>query len=223
MRQRIARALLTPAMLVALIALAIAVGGTAWAAATIRSADVVNESLTGADVKNASLTGADVKNATLGIADLSAAARTSLTGQAGPRGDTGATGANGTNGAAGAQGATGAAGSARAVATVWGDATPSCTVIAATSRNVTSCSWNGPGEYFIQFAAGVDFTGTYPVCSLGHSDGTNLTSMMYCVVAPAVQPNAVNVKVYRADETTIVTPISLVDTTATVPVIVVIP
>jgi hypothetical protein len=57
---------------VAYLALFVALGGTAYAAATITGADVVNGSLTGADLRNSSVRSADVKGIT--GADLGAGA-----------------------------------------------------------------------------------------------------------------------------------------------------
>jgi hypothetical protein len=55
---------------VAYLALFIAVGGSAYAAATITGADVVDDSLTGADIQNKSIGGADIGGATLGSAKI---------------------------------------------------------------------------------------------------------------------------------------------------------
>jgi hypothetical protein len=49
---------------VAYLALFVALGGSAYAAATINSADVVNGSLTGADLRNGTVRSADVKGVT---------------------------------------------------------------------------------------------------------------------------------------------------------------
>jgi hypothetical protein len=46
----------SPSMAVALTALAVALGGTSYAAVTITGKNVRNSSLTGADIKNNSLT-----------------------------------------------------------------------------------------------------------------------------------------------------------------------
>ncbi len=57
-------------MVVALIALGVALGGTSYAALTISGKNVRNNSLTGKDVKNSSLTGQDVKNKSVSGLDL---------------------------------------------------------------------------------------------------------------------------------------------------------
>jgi hypothetical protein len=74
---RIKRAPPSPAMVVALISLFVTLGGVAWAANTIGSGDVIDNSLLsrdlhdgggvkGVDVVNDSLTGADIAESTLG-------------------------------------------------------------------------------------------------------------------------------------------------------------
>lgn len=100
----------SPAMVVSLIALGVALSGTAVAATLITGANVKNNSLTGADIKDASLTGADVKPGSLDAAHLSAAGQAALRGAAGavgPKGDKGETGAAGAAGATGPAGAEG--------------------------------------------------------------------------------------------------------------------
>jgi hypothetical protein len=56
----------SPAMLVALAALFVSLGGSAYAAIRITGANVVNNSLEGADIKNKALAGRDVKPDSLG-------------------------------------------------------------------------------------------------------------------------------------------------------------
>jgi hypothetical protein len=70
----------SPAMIVACAALFVALGGVGYAAATIgssqiknnsvRGKDIRNSTITGKDVKNSGLTGSDVKNSSLGGADV---------------------------------------------------------------------------------------------------------------------------------------------------------
>jgi hypothetical protein len=60
----------SPATLISLVALFVALGGTAYAVATVDSSDVVNNSLKSIDVKNSSLTTSDVKNETLKSSDV---------------------------------------------------------------------------------------------------------------------------------------------------------
>jgi hypothetical protein len=57
-------------MVVALISLFIALGGVAWAANTIGSSDVIDESLQSVDLKNGEVRGADVQDNSLTGADI---------------------------------------------------------------------------------------------------------------------------------------------------------
>ena len=112
LRKLVSRRRPTPAMVVALIALVAALGGTSYAALTITGSnvknssltgtDVKNSSLTGTDVKNSSLTGVDVKNRSLTSADLSNGTirflKTPSTGTSGATGPSGTTGTTGTTG-----------------------------------------------------------------------------------------------------------------------------
>ena len=89
----------SPAMAVALVALIAALGGTSYAAITVTSSNVRNNSLTGTDIRNSSITGADVRNRTLTANDFREGAL--------PQGAAGARGTDGANGAPGPQGAQG--------------------------------------------------------------------------------------------------------------------
>ena len=62
----------SPALVVALIALFVALGGTGYAAATgsIDSREIKNSTIRGKDVRNSSLTGGDVKNNSLRGSDV---------------------------------------------------------------------------------------------------------------------------------------------------------
>ena len=72
----------SPAMVVALLALFVALGGSSYAALTVTGRNVKNSSLTGRDVKNNSLTGRDVKNLSSGdVKDSSLLARDFKRGQ----------------------------------------------------------------------------------------------------------------------------------------------
>jgi hypothetical protein len=114
----------SPALVVAVIALIVALGGSSWAAPVrqlITGKDVRNSSLTGADVRNSTLTGRDVRNGSLTEDDIrprslsGAVFRGTLgtrgpagaDGEQGPRGLRGIPGATGPQGPAGPQGPTG--------------------------------------------------------------------------------------------------------------------
>ena len=87
----------SPALVVALIALFVSLGGTGYAALKVTGKNVKNSSLTGKDVKNSSLMGKDVRNRSLAAKDFKP-------GQlpAGPKGATGGQGRQGLPGAAAA-------------------------------------------------------------------------------------------------------------------------
>jgi len=100
------------------LALFIALGGTSYAAVTIGSAEIRNNSIQGVDVRQSTLTGADVSDGSLEPKDLKAgtalAGPAGAAGPAGPVGPTGSEGPKGESGAAGAAGADGAQGPAGA-------------------------------------------------------------------------------------------------------------
>ena len=93
---------------VATLAIFLALGGTSYAAVTITSKNVKNESLTGSDIKNRSLTGKDVRDGSLTAADFARGQVPS--GSAGPKGDAGPQGAPGADGQRGSDGANGTSG-----------------------------------------------------------------------------------------------------------------
>ena len=92
----------SPATVISMIALFVALSGTSYAALTVSGKNVKNSSLTGADIKNSSIRSADVGNGSLLARDFRA-------GQlpAGAQGPAGATGATGSAGPAGPAGPTG--------------------------------------------------------------------------------------------------------------------
>jgi Collagen triple helix repeat (20 copies) len=92
----------SPALVISVIALFGALGGTGYAALNITGKDVKNSSLTGKDVRDKSLTKKDFKGLVRGARGPE--------GPAGPPGPTGPPGASGAPGAAGATGPPGTAG-----------------------------------------------------------------------------------------------------------------
>jgi hypothetical protein len=96
----------TRVALLAGVALVLASGTAAGAAALITGKQVQNGSLTGRDVRDASVRGADVKDGSLTPTDVLGG----LAGPAGPAGPQGPAGPKGVNGPAGAVGLTGAQG-----------------------------------------------------------------------------------------------------------------
>ena len=148
---------------IGLVALCVALSGTAYAAITLPQNSVgggviKNNSLTGKDVKNGSLTKAEFKRGTL---------------LRGPKGETGARGAQGATGARGAQGAkgdkgdAGAPGTGRAWATIGADGAkigPSLN-IAATSRIAT-------GEYCFSTTNGLSSANAVALVGPDYTTGT---------------------------------------------------
>ena len=109
--RRILRKRPSPATVIAVLALFVALGGTATAAGilitgkqikdgTVKGADIGNGSVATADVKNGSLTGLDVRDKSLTPADFSG----SVQGPAGPPGPQGVPGPKGDPGAVGPEG-----------------------------------------------------------------------------------------------------------------------
>jgi hypothetical protein len=89
----------SPAIVISLLALFVALGGTSYAALTITGKQVKDSSLTGKDIKNSTITSSDVKDGSLLSKDFKA-------GQipAGPAGPQGAQGPQGTQGPKGDKG-----------------------------------------------------------------------------------------------------------------------
>jgi hypothetical protein len=111
---------ISPASVLALIALFVALGGASYAAVTINGNNIQNNSIPGKKLKNGAVTNKKVKANSLRANRLTAGARASLRGAQGPRGETGA------HGAQGPQGPQGPAGTALAYAQVFpGGASPS--------------------------------------------------------------------------------------------------
>jgi hypothetical protein len=96
-------------MIVAILALFVALGGTSMAALVITGKQVKDSSLTGRDVKDSSLTGSDVKNRSLKAGDFAAGQLPS--GSPGPQGAKGEPGPIGEQGPIGVQGQAGVNGS----------------------------------------------------------------------------------------------------------------
>lgn len=92
----------SPAMVVALIALSVALGGASYAAITLPK-----NSVGAKQIKANAVNSAKVKNGSLLARDFKASERAGLVGPRGPAGAAGATGAAGAQGAAGAAGAQG--------------------------------------------------------------------------------------------------------------------
>lgn len=122
------RGRLSPAFIVASLALFVGLGGVGYAAATIGSAQIKNNSVQGKDIKNSTVQGKDIKNGTIKSGDISKGTRDALKGQ---------TGSAGTPGTPGTPGSPGAPGSAKAYGTV------SATAVETKTINVTSVTASG--------------------------------------------------------------------------------
>lgn len=96
----------SPSMVISSVALFVALGGGAYAVATIDSSDVKNNSLRSSDVKNNTLRSKDITDGTIRNKDLSPKLRKKL-GLPGPSGNNGSNGSNGANGPTGQTGGEG--------------------------------------------------------------------------------------------------------------------
>lgn len=87
MKRISAKATPSPAMIVAMIALIVALSGSAYAAVTINGKNIKKGTVTSKQIKDKTVTSTDIKNGTIKAADLSSGLST-----AGPKGDQGAPG-----------------------------------------------------------------------------------------------------------------------------------
>ena len=96
----------SPSMAVAGTAMVVALGGTSYAAVSINSSDVRNNSLTNADIKNSTVRSAEIRNGTIRSADVRNRSLTASDFRSGslPAGARGAAGPAGPAGPAGAHG-----------------------------------------------------------------------------------------------------------------------
>jgi hypothetical protein len=135
---------LSPALVIATVAVVLAGTGSAVAASVITS-------------KN-------IKDGTIKLADLSKSARKSLAGKAGPQGARGAAGLNGAAGAAGPAGLAGPAGSARAYARVtwYLPSTQKPGFVAGFTKGFSDVTRTSEGRYCLTPSADVD-TANLPV------------------------------------------------------------
>jgi hypothetical protein len=132
---------ISPASLLALVALFVALGGVSYAAATIDGKSIQNNSIPGKKLKNKAITNKKVKPGTLAANRLTPAARASLKG------------AQGQQGPAGLQGPQGPAGTALAYAQV-NDGGASSLVVARTS-GFSDVTRPAAGTYCLALDAGL--------------------------------------------------------------------
>ena len=150
----------TPAMLVALLALFLAAGGVGYAATSIGSGQITNNSIRSADVRDG----------TLAPKDLSPKTRSVLRGADGVRGRTGA---RGLEGATGPVGPTSAAGATNVVArtasgvSLTDGSTGSATVQCQPGERATGGGGviSAAGNRTLVQSGPVDVSGTFPIAS----------------------------------------------------------
>lgn len=176
------------------VALVVALGGTAYAANTVRSSDIVNGQVKSADIGNKQVKNADLAtNAVTStkVRDGALLAKDFRAGElpAGPRGATGATGAPGAPGAPGGKGDKGDPGTAKGYALVDG-ATGAVTL----GSNIASANVNRAftGGYCI---SGLSFTPQNVVVT-PESPGGNFDPEVGIGVGPSSCPAGTQVRVF---------------------------
>jgi hypothetical protein len=147
-------------------ALIVALGGTAYAANTIRSSDIVNGQVKRVDIANNAVTSGKVANNSLRVNDFRASDRALLRGPAGAAGLPGATGATGAPGAKGDPGTPGADATTLFAA---GDADGSL----QRSSGGVSVNKFGTGLYRLTFPESVE--GCVAIASIGATTAGNNT------------------------------------------------
>jgi hypothetical protein len=176
---------ISPALVVATVAVVLAGAGGAVAASQITGNQVENSSLTGADVKNSTLTGADVRNRSLTPADF----KGSVSGPAGPAGPQGVAGPVGPQGPPGPHAITDIIGTP--VEMCDGDSRGECRIGFAVAQcpdgQVITGGGFGSGEERPPFnnsviVNDVDETGTaWIVVMVNYGDAANMFATARCV------------------------------------------
>lgn len=175
----------SPAMVVAMLALFVALTGTAVATTSVL--------ITGKQIRNGSITGADVKNKSLTARDIRGRLR-GARGPAGPRGVAGVSGATGAQGAQGAQGLQGPAGTAVAYARVQADGTLQPDVAGLPSQA------KGLQATDIVKGEAAAATGTYCFGDLGFLPASAVVSLDNADAAAANRNLIVSVSIFRGQE-----------------------
>jgi hypothetical protein len=175
-----------PATVISTVALVVALGGTSYAALTITSANVKNNSLKSVDVRNNALKSADVRNGSLLAKDFRAGQLPA--GAQGPAGPAGPTGPAGAAGAAGPPGPTASAhatdldgttlGSSRAVVASATITVATRSRLVATSTVEVSGAPGGASSAFCSLYSGAD------AMSRGMSSGIPETGVIDQIVIP---------------------------------------
>ncbi len=128
----------SPALVISVIALFVALGGSGYAAVAINGKNIKNRSIAGKKLKKGTVGGAEVKNGSLGAVDFKA-------GQL-PGGPPGPRGQQGLPGARGQQGLPGTPGSARAYGEIGITATGDYELLPGRSKNVVGVTHGGGGN-----------------------------------------------------------------------------
>lgn len=177
----------SPAMVVAVIALLLAVGGTSYAGSklaknSVGTKQLKKNSVKSAQVKNGSLTKGDFKSGQLPAGADGARGPAGADGATGPAGADGNPGAPGTDGAQGAQGDQGPRGPSDA----FYDIRTAAEGIGRQAETVLSTPLGGDGNYVINAAFQVNVDGAYPAaavaCELRDSNGATIQSLTQRVI-----------------------------------------
>ncbi|HEY8582509.1 MAG TPA: hypothetical protein VIL49_06165 [Capillimicrobium sp.] len=158
----------------AILALFLAVGGTATAAKLISGDDIRDRSITAQDIKKKTLTGKEVRNGSLGLRDLNSVAKAAIAkaGTGGQTGTAGAAGAQGPQGPAGPQGEQGPQGPAGPAGLVAVSNTNGDAVVNGVGTRLVSSMGMAPGNYVVSATATLESAADDEVsCELRRNDG----------------------------------------------------
>ncbi len=178
----------SPALVVAIIALVVALGGTSLAAITVTGSMIRNNSVTSVDLADNAIVSRDIRNGSIFPVDLSAAAKRTLTGPAGPIGPAGPAGTNGTNGSNGAQGVQGPVGPSGVVAHAFASDSSSRALVSTVGTSGTLAeavvlTLDRPGD--------LELLGTIEATDNGSADTTFLAQCVMSVFSVATSVESV--------------------------------
>ena len=183
----------SPAMVVALVALAVALSGTAYAGLTIRSQDVANNSLRSVDIRNNAITSQDVRDRTLRRRDF----RPGELPTAGAAGAPGAAGAVGPGGPPGPAGPTGPSGPAGADATkLFAVVTEDGTL--RRGKGATAASRTATGHYDVVFGDR-SLAGCVALADVASDTAYASPAMLSTTVETTPDPDRVHLRIIQND------------------------
>jgi hypothetical protein len=223
---------ISPATVLSLLALFVALGGVSYAAVTINGNNIQNNSIPGNKLRNGAVTNQKVKPNSLRANRLTAAARANLQGAQGPQGPRGLQGPQGPRGErgergeaglSGAQGPQGPAGTALAYAQVNALETPLPLLVLQRTSGFTTVARPETGLYCLEpeatvlaqaFSAGVPTRPTVASIELGNTEADPTAPLTVQVRADAeiCDPNAFEVVTLSGD-----TPVNDISFTLIVP------